>query len=276
MASRALFAGGMAFGLLLVAGADSLVPASRAEERPKPVRLLVGCDDATRPKVLEALRGLDVVVHDLTTMERVPLPGAPPRPAAETPLVNAFETWREWSGVVEGVRKTAGPGKTLAVSKTAIDAGGIQASGWTSDAETLDALRVALQASARLGSPRVALGPISRAPDGSLRWDLSLSPPADAAPAAAVAADRSVVEVVNAVRRTGGSVRMVAAARIQTTPAGERRSHLLQLEPGDPVAVARVLAEVAALPGVTVSRVTWVDVQGRAGLTFEVTVVAPR
>src|SRR5262245_50413125 len=64
-------------GLAAALGIASLV-AVGADEPASDVRLLVACDEAAKPKVLEALRPLPVVVHDLRTMERVRLESVAP------------------------------------------------------------------------------------------------------------------------------------------------------------------------------------------------------
>jgi hypothetical protein len=134
---------------------------------------------------------------------------------------------------------------------------------------------MALEGSARLGSPRVALGPILRDPQSNLlRWDLTLTAPA-LARAPEAGGEPSVPAMLGAVQRSGAAVRSIGAVRVEGTN-GERRSQVVQLEPGDPAAAERVLSEVAGLPGVVVSAITWSDSGGRTALTFRVTVVVPR
>src|SRR5688572_1571204 len=118
MRLRSSFAGGLVFGLVGALGFAALVPVTSADERPKDVRLLVSCDAAARGRVLDALRGLDVTVHDLATMERV---GGDPSAVAVPAVVNARRVFSEVMAAVDAARKVAEPAKVLTVVSIVVE-----------------------------------------------------------------------------------------------------------------------------------------------------------
>lgn len=250
--------------------------AASAEERPRSVRLLVACDDAARPKVLEALRGLDVSVYDVATMERVPLPEAAPKPVENVPPpVDALRVVRAVGKAVDSALSGAKAGSAFSVEQLEVDGRWTSVTGFSSDATLLDAFAAALPTQEGLAGVRPERGDVVRdAKAATFRYtlrfgtptSLRLDVPREGTPL-------PIASVVNAVQVSGARVRSIGAAKMDRQG---RESQTVQIEVSDPAGFEPTVRALTELPSAGVPSLRWVahPSGGGAGL-LEVKLTGP-
>jgi hypothetical protein len=158
---------------LLLLGVERALRPARAEPR-ETARLLVRCEREAVGRVVQALAGLGVEVHDLDSMERLDAEGAR-GPAPERPPSPAPPDARGVYAVVLGALSRGEPGEARL---TRLDVGPRRAelAVEVRDPARLDVLRADLNAalSERTANARIEMGAVTSLPSGWLQGRLSI------------------------------------------------------------------------------------------------------
>jgi hypothetical protein len=257
MARRIAFLAGSILGVVGALGAAALVPAARADDPGGAVRLVVSCDDATRPRVLEALCPLPVVVHDLKTMERVTF-----EPVPDTVrLQDAEEIAKAIAKAAEAAGAAAGRSATVEVMRVAIGGETSTAVFHLSDPAIADDLALRLAQGPVLEGTTVSRGAMSRRSGGrwevgfelrvkGAEWPTSETPVADPATG-------SVRAIRDAVEANAGELVSVSAERSRRAAGADLSVWSLSVGVQDPDHADHIVAQLNALPSLRVTRIAW-------------------